>query len=387
MSEQVREVPVQQGSVSGIVQAFGVPVRVRVSGDQGASPETLASLMQRLLSAWSESPVTHEPSDDALDVDLGVVTEQNFERVHSTMSTRVTLAALEHHAGTSLMFHAGGIARDDGSVAVIVGPSGRGKTTTMRHLARDYGYVSDETVTIAPDGAVLPYRKPLSVITEGHTHKLQVSPSELGLQPLPSAPLTVGALALLERAEAGVDESSVQPVPLGAGIVGLVEQSSYLMDLDRPLCRIAELAVQVGGIKQLTVGAPERITEVAAQLFIPGDAPRWEQVVPAAIADRRHERPAAFVPGEVFDAIECEDGTVVFAKNRQSMLLDGVGPVIWRAACEGDDWPALITRVEEAFGPAPGGDTRDAILTAAAQLVEAGVLLHGSTPDAEPSNG
>ena len=48
---------------------------------------------------------------------------------------------------------------------VIVAQSGTGKTTATRVLAERLGYLSDETVSITPDGVVHP-PKPLSVITD-----------------------------------------------------------------------------------------------------------------------------------------------------------------------------------------------------------------------------
>ncbi|MFX6027812.1 hypothetical protein ABTE84_20905, partial [Acinetobacter baumannii] len=74
------------------------------------------------------------------------------------------------------MLHAAGVAGSDGAVVVLVGPSGAGKTTAIRHLAARAGYVSDETIALNATGAVLPYRKPLSVITDGVAHKVQHSP-------------------------------------------------------------------------------------------------------------------------------------------------------------------------------------------------------------------
>ena len=124
------------------------------------------------------------------------------ESMLASLSIDVTLAALEQRAGEVLMLHAAGLATDEGRVVVLVGPSGRGKTTASRVLGRDFGYVSDESVGIEADGTVLPYRKPLSII-EDHDHlKAQRSPKELGLRPLPDRPLRVAALGA-DRARSG----------------------------------------------------------------------------------------------------------------------------------------------------------------------------------------
>ena len=99
----------------------------------------------------------------------------------SSLSQQVTLAAIEAARGRAWMLHAAGIATPDGPVVVLVGPSGRGKTTASRALGAVYGYVSDETVAIDEDGRVWPYRKPLSVIEDFAAPKTQLAPSALGL--------------------------------------------------------------------------------------------------------------------------------------------------------------------------------------------------------------
>lgn len=359
-----------------VVNAFGVTVLIQVETVADA-PGLADQLIKRLTEAWVDSPIPDGEATEQLVVNLGQISEEQFEQVHSNMSTQVTLAALKSHAGRSLLFHAGGIAREDGRVAIVVGPSGRGKTTTMRQLGQHYGYVSDETIAITPDGVVLPYRKPLSVITKGHDHKLQIRPSQLNLLPLPDAPLQLGGIAVLERAPEGENASTVTHMGFAAGIVAVIEQSSYLIDLDRPLARVSEAAAAVGGFKILTVGTPESIYEVAEDLFLAGTTPRWERVMPEAPAT--HSEDTAYVPADIVDAVECEDGTVVFSRARQVMLLDGIGPQLWRAACEGEDWNDLVSRIESVHGPAPDTDTRKAIEQVGEQLITAGVLKNIAT--------
>jgi hypothetical protein len=426
-NEEIRPVPVEVvgDRAEGWVGAMGLRVRVCAAAES-------RHLLARLLAPWAESgpeagdgagrrivlPAGPEGADAAAphacpEVDLGILTEASAERVASVLSTRVTLAALEHHRGAHLLFHAGGIADERGRVAVIVGPSGRGKTTTTRRLAQEYGYVSDETITLTGDGVVLPYRKPLSVITEGHAHKLQIAPSALGLLPLPDAKLRVAGLVLLERRDDGAAKSAVTPVPLAEALVELVQQTSYLAELPHPLRRIAETARATGGIRRLHAGAPERIAEAAPALFAPGVCERWEQVLPmgpgeggarragargtgARDASASSQRTLGAEPGErgvepgdstgpgpaglpfaaapVLDAIECESGTVVFSEDRQVRLLSGLGSVLWRGVCEGDDWEALEARVIAQLGTPPDGDLRSAVLEACEALVEAEVF-------------
>lgn len=343
-------------------------------------PDT-AKLFTELMTPWkdvgdsvpdnsdpSESSA-EDPAGDQPEVTIPPLTFDSFERAASQLSTDVTLAALRHHRGKHLLFHAGGIARPDGAVVAIVGPSGRGKTTTIRNLAQHYGYVSDETIAITMQNEVLPYRKPLSVITEGHRDKLQIAPSELGLQPLPDAELRIAGLALLERRDDGAEESRVEAAPLAEALVELVQQTSYLAELPNPLRRIAEIADETGGVRRLLAGAPERIVEVAEELFVAGECEPWRQVLPGSSAADLPFAPAQ----DVVDAIECVDGTVVFTKDRQVRLLQGAGPLVWRGLCEGDDWAALEARAVSMLGTPPHGTLREALVATLGDLVTAGV--------------
>ena len=156
------------------------------------------------------------------------------EAMLASLSIDVTLAALEQRAGEVLMLHAAGLATDEGRVVVLVGPSGRGKTTASRVLGRHFGYVSDESVGIEADGTVLPYRKPLSIIEDPNSLKWPHSPLDLGLLPVDGAPLRLTALVLLDRDDS-VDGVRVEPTDVAEGLVGLAEQAGYLGRLRRPV--------------------------------------------------------------------------------------------------------------------------------------------------------
>lgn len=168
------------------------------------------------------------------------------------LTHRVTRAAIASGVGRLVMLHAAALAHPTtGRTAVLVGPSGRGKTTATRELARSLGYVSDETAAIDADGALLPYPKPLSLLgPDGRRPKDTVCPDDLGLAPTP-AEARLGALILLDRDPDGPQEPELEPVPLLDGLLGLAEQSSSLAALDAGLHRLADLAASVGGVRRL----------------------------------------------------------------------------------------------------------------------------------------
>lgn len=63
----------------------------------------------------------------------------------------------------STRLHAGAVERD-GRVVLLVGASGRGKSTlTARLVRRGFRYLSDELAAVTATGEVLPYAKPLSL--------------------------------------------------------------------------------------------------------------------------------------------------------------------------------------------------------------------------------
>lgn len=410
---------------------------VQVTCDPDADEEG-RELFARILEPWADTRNEHAESahgEDAAPYDLQSndghpavevppLTAENFERSASQLSSNVTLAALSRHRGQHILLHAGAIARPDGAVVAIIGPSGRGKTTTVRNLARHFGYVSDESVAITSSNEVLPYRKPLSVITDGHADKLQIAPSKLGLQPLPDEALRCVGLVLLDRRNDEGAESKVEAASLAQALVELVPQTSYLADLPAPLQRIAALATATGGVRRLTVGAQERIVEVADELFGNGVSASWvcepwQAVMPGSFArarvdglhggdlhspgkageahvnDETYEagkiaganepRDIPYAPADtVLDAIECADGTVVFTSDRQLRLLTGPGPIVWRGLCESDNWAELEARAEGELGSPATGTLREALIATCEDLVEAGVLRpvvqgHGAT--------
>ncbi|KQQ05575.1 hypothetical protein ASF42_03125 [Rathayibacter sp. Leaf294] len=113
-------------------------------------------------------------------------TDTPFEHRASAAISEVTLRAIEAAQGSLLMLHACALADPSGATVVFVGPSGRGKTTAAATLGRSYGYVTDETTGITPDGRILPYEKPLLIRTAEGMPKRPFSPDELGLLPAPA---------------------------------------------------------------------------------------------------------------------------------------------------------------------------------------------------------
>lgn len=266
----------------------------------------------------------------------------------SDLSTQVTLAALDALRGTRLLLHAAGVTADDGRVLALVGPSGRGKTTAATHLGRHFGYVSDESVAVDLDLAVWPYRKPLSVIVDGKPFKQQIAPSDLGLRPLPDAPLRLAGITLLER-QPDTDDPGVRTVDLVDAICELTPQISYLPELPSPLQYIARIVDQVGAVTRLVYRDAAELPAMVTAMFAsrPAAAQEWS-VAP---------RPAQTGPwrcAEVDDAILVE-GRACILRDGVVTALDHRGCLVWRMCLEGATSEQITAAAITAFGaPADG---------------------------------
>lgn len=173
---------------------------------------------------------------------------RNLDAELERLTQTLTVAAIEALAGQRLMLHASAVADGDRSV-VFVGPSGMGKTTIARTLGRRWAYVTDECVAIDADGSVVPFPKPLSVVSQGPA-KQQAAPSELGLEPV-TTPTRLAGLFLLRR-DPGAGTPVAESVSTVQAVALLAEHASYLPQLDRSLARLADLVHTAGGLEVLT---------------------------------------------------------------------------------------------------------------------------------------
>jgi hypothetical protein len=218
------------------LHGLGAVVEVRCTGAAGDALEAAMRV------AWSRCLVTSEVSPvqaQPIEVRLDDPAELPLRMMLTTQ--RVTRSLIGARVGELLMFHAGAVSHPmTGRSLVYVAAGGTGKTTLSRLLGQGLGYLTDETVGIDASGEIHPYPKPLSVRrTSDPRIKDELSPDHLGLLTAPARP-TVSRLVLLDRnpAETGtvLEELSVMDA-----IFSLVEQSSSLTALPRPLHRMAEL--------------------------------------------------------------------------------------------------------------------------------------------------
>lgn len=358
--------------------AARAPVPTALSGATSAPERTsVPELVEGSLSVR-----VREPGDTA-----------SLDALLERLSQRVTLAAIEARRGELWMLHAAGLALPDGRVIVLVGPSGRGKTTAARALGAHLGYVSDETVAVDVEGRVFAYRKPLSIIEGGAFPKAQRAPSDIGLLPLPDAPLRLAAIVLLDRRADGPEVPHVEALDLGDALEELVSQTSYLAAVSQPLALAAALIAPLGGVRRVTYREASSLGEIVDALIAPPAAPAvWRSVtvddhpsdrIAATGADAtasllRYER----VP--VLDAVELDNTDRIAVLHEvedagpQVQLLGGIAPALWRAA-SGTLRDDLIAAAVAAHGEPEGEDAGDLVDAAVAELVDAGLLRDAST--------
>lgn len=341
-----------------VLAAMGAVVRIEF-GD-GVPDEVI----ERVRHAWTGAAI--DPAPARVDTDLRIEVDDvpEVERFLERLSTDVTLEALAHNRGSLMMLHAAGIALDDGRVIAFVGPSGRGKTTLSRVLANVHGYVSDETIAFDRDLRVLPYRKPLSVVREG-APKDQVAPADAGMRDLPDADLTLAAIVLLDR-DTSVGEPEIEHLHFIDAAPVLVEQTSYLVELDGTVATLAELCDRVGGIRRLRYSEAADVPAKIESLLAPGPAPEAWTRASVAVRDAVGQASSS-------DAVDYGDAVVVLS-DRTLRVLTGIAPTVIRAARESEEFGSIVKAVIEHHGVPPSGDPEVIVRTAIEELTEAGLL-------------
>ncbi|MET4589377.1 ATP-binding protein [Arthrobacter sp. 754] len=301
----------------------------------------------------------------------------SFEELAESLTSRLTVAAILANAGEFTMLHACGVADPvTGAVVALVARSGTGKTTAASLLARTYGYVTDETVAIRPDGSVVPYPKPLSVKQRPGGPKLQVGPDVLGLQPAPAQPF-IRSIVLLDRVEAGHVPPTLTKVPLADAVLALIPDSSSQGEIAEPLQSLCRLIDSVGGAWKMTYSEAADLPEALAPLFRkqPWSEREWEAAAtgpeePGSIPEGHLRRAAPK------DAITI-NGDLLLMLEDQIVRLGGIGPAIWDATKNAVTPHQLAEEVGKVHGTPEG--YRDAVATAVGQLVEKEVLKQGGT--------
>ncbi len=347
------------------VDALGVSIRIDGSGLPSRD-------LGQLTEAWSGARSSSELPP------VATVTPRprfHFDDTVADVTTQVTLAALAARRGEIWMVHAGAVADEHGRVVMFSGRSGMGKTTLMSRLAREFAYVTDESVGIDAGGGVLPYRKPLSIIDDAARAKRQASPAGLGLRELPDAPLRLHAIVVLDRAEIDTP-ARLEPLDIADAIGAIAPQCSYLSELDAPLRTIVGHIEGVGGALRLRYREAEDTVALVRAVF--AAPPRTPLTSTAPQSPIREAAARGFGRTPVLDAISIDGDRLVLMQRSANdetavHIIDGVGPALWWAA-DGVSFDELVAAAVRRHGIPADGDAASAVRSAVEALCAAGLI-------------
>lgn len=348
-----------------LVDVQALDARIAIHGPAPAGDAVRAAWVDALAPADAGPP----------DAGVAVACDVDGRPDLADLSTRVTLAAIEHGRRRLTMLHACAVAGSDGAVAAFVGPSGAGKTTMARALAAYAGYVTDETVAVTSEGTVLPYRKPLSLVRPDGP-KEQVAPGSLGLLTLPPVPLRLVSLTVLERHDAAPPVPECTPVPLVDALAGLVGETSHLPDHPDGLGALVRLATSVGGVRRVRYRDATDVVPLLPDLLVPSAAVPTVAVGHAPVADARSAPGYRRAPGAQW--VDDRDRIAVL-NGRSFVVLQGAGAATWRLLDAPHTTAQLTTALVAELGRPDGDDPRDAVSGVVSELVRAGVVAESAS--------
>lgn len=354
-----------------VLVALGVPVAVL--------PPNLPT-RDRWARQWSRA--LSEATIDAAAVTIdkrSVDPRSDHDRVDYTLTSRVTLAALEETRGKQWSLHAAGLCDEQGRALALVAAAGTGKTTAARTLGAELGYLSDETVSIGPDLDVVAYPKPLSTVisADAPNAKAQHSPDELGLVRAP-ARATLRRIVVLRR-DPDAEEVGLSRLTLSDALGHLIPQSSFIGSFSTPLLELTRIVRAVGGARLLTYAEIDRhVTQLRDLLALDGDdgndgdGPE-ELVVHHPPPDAPATGPRGHLARARWDdAVELEDAIAILV-NSTMYRLDHLGATVWRALSSTRSVEELAALVEEDHGPHPAADR---LLADALRSLELAGVVH-----------
>ena len=275
----------------------------------------------------------------------------DFAQANESLTSAITLAAIEQLAGRFMMFHACGLEDPvSGATVAFIAPSGTGKTTLAMSLGTKLGYISDETIAVDADMRIVTYPKPLSIKQDQPgIPKHQLSPDKLHLGPTPSAP-TLQTIAILDRNSAN-NSASLDSIALVDAILELTPQLSALSRLDRGLVQLCQMIDSCGGVKRISYAEASDIEGLLPALMRPtrtAQKSRWRalDLLPGNEVPKQGQ---ALRRAPLQDAVEVDDVVLLLAESRV-IELGPLGTVIWDLSYEWISSSSLLQAVIEILG-------------------------------------
>lgn len=382
----------------------GVPEdEVERMSDRWSRCAQLAVAPEALVLDGAVEPIRVVPSDDVAVADDGVegvqVPLHDVAQLAYDLSRAVTRRGIYRLRGTGpLLLHAAAVSDGDRAV-VLVARSGGGKSTAARHLSRSFGYVTDESVVITADGAIAPYPKPPSIITDPDRpgDKDEPAPDEVGMSGTPTT-VRLGSLLGLRR-----DPDSTTPgiveTDLSQHLLDLIPETSSLWLTDHGLDRLARAVTAGGPPAQLHYAEIDECVELVREHLVEARPvePWWVHLPPPESTAWRESVPPR-PSQDLGPALLSADATV--GRAPWSDALDDAGALVilqgsavyrieatLRAAWLVTEQPLTVREVADAIvtlqGPHP--DAEDLVLQAVRALVEQCLLHIVAAPPSTPT--
>ncbi len=416
------------------VGPLGVNVELALADFPGAP-----GVRDELAHLWQEVPAVGGPpaarfrlhigphaehADPEPSADQPVATEQvrqqeiscpSHEELMQYVTGRITVEGLAGAEEHLLLLHASAVALPDGAVVGFVAASGAGKTTLARTLGAAYGYVTDETLAVdlttrdlttrdlitrdritrdpVPGDpvtgrpGVVPYRKPLSLVVPGEP-KRQCSPADLGLRPLPEAPLRLARIVVIERDPAHAGDPELTSLPLTEAILAIAPQTSRFGWAGRGLHRLAEMLTRTGGAVKVRYSEAATLVDLVPRFLehgfdgTPGAA--WNGPEGQVAEGSAVPQPAAHawrMPAGI-EWLDTDPGRMLVSSHHGVIELAGIGPTLLHGIIAGGEqaeFDALVRRAEQVHGVPPDGDATQAVAETLDQLADLRLVIapHG----------
>lgn len=348
----------------------GGPLALQITQPGSESASALTAELRRL---WSHALLDPAPGGDIETLEIAApsavpVGSEDAEAARTRLaratydaSGRLTRAVLRRLVGTRVLLHAGTVQRKDSGVTTVIGPSGAGKSTAISMLARGAVYLSDELSILDPDTfAITGYPKPVSRATAAG-YKRDVALSELGLTPACAAG-PPDQILLLNRDPGRTAPAELTRCPMTTAIVRIIEQSSSMWLLPRPLETLARLLDSVGGALEAhyceASDLPELLRDLPAVM-----RQEWTVIdgtgsaASPCEAGGEHDLPGladTVTVAPFHQALLTQDGTVILREKRV-VHLTGLNALVWEILVESGPMTGhdVASALIDAIGPHP----------------------------------
>ena len=200
---------------------------------------------------------------------LQILNIQNEKQALETLTSNLTVAMIQQLAGKRTMLHAAAIGDPATKRAlVLVGASGRGKTTAAQYLGKKFTYLTDETTIVGADREIYPYPKPLSLVVSDDEPKEQHNPVELGLNAADceDTSYTAARVVMVGRTDEPT-KPYLERVSLGDALMSIAEQTSGVALNPEGVLSIIRLFEQCGGVWRLVYSEVEDIEPLVRELL------------------------------------------------------------------------------------------------------------------------